>query len=485
MISRIKSINPVYFLITFFFLFKLSHLSVPYFWDELGVYSRAALYMFDHRISLMPDALPGELSRGHPLLCAAIFAAGYNIIGPHVWVGHLTALLFSCALLFLLYRFAEKFFGHETAILAPVLLVLQPVFIAQSSMVLPEIMLSFFCTLSLYAYLNGRFFQLALFSTLAILVKETAVALPFCIGLLELIKAFRNGFEKKDIVKFCLICMPLAAWILFLVIQKVQNGWFFFPLHKAYVSFSPASIWPRLGYYLSFLLKGQGRYTWTIMILLSCLLLVWRNKNEVFTRKFIVEYTGRRKWQVALIVTLYILIALLVSILNFHLARYVLLVMPVLCMLVAAVVMYLIQNVKNRMVTVLILLSLTMPLLYYKGSSFNVDADMSYIDIVDAQKELTSYLNTVADAHSKIISDFPVYHGLIEKRSGYSTVEYEEIAGCSSKEDLPQADYLIFSHPGNLESCKPDKQKHELLKKTQSPFAKFFLYKNVEEKRTY
>jgi hypothetical protein len=60
----------------------LPHLSVPYFWDELGVYSRAALYLYDHQISLLPNALPPELSRGYPLLCAALFALGFTVLAP-------------------------------------------------------------------------------------------------------------------------------------------------------------------------------------------------------------------------------------------------------------------------------------------------------------------------------------------------------------------------------------------------------------------
>ena len=484
MMSKFKSIKPIYFLIGFFFLFKLNHIMLPYFWDELGVYSRAALYMFDHQISLMPNALPSELSRGHPLLCAAIFGLGYKIFGSDVWAGHLTALLFSCGLLYLLYRFAKDFFGHKTATLACVLLAVQPVFIAQSSMVLPEIMLAFFCTAALYAYVSERFILLALFSTLAILVKETAVVLPCSIGLIEFFKVVRTGliekrFDKQNIIKFCLICMPLAAWGIFLLVQKMQNGWFFFPLHTDYISFSFASILSRLGYYLSFMFKGQGRYVWSILIVLSFILFVWRNKGIFFSRAFITRYAEDKKWQLALVFIIYIVISLLVSVLNFHLARYILLALPVLCILIAALAIYLISYLDNSVWKALVLLSLLMPLLYYKGTIFNVDADMGYLEIVDAQKEITLYLNEIADKDSVIVSDFPVHNGLTEKRAGYSAIEYKKVVLCGKDEKTLPPDYLIFSSPGNLEYCKPDEDKHELLKKNKSSFAKIYLYKNI------
>jgi 4-amino-4-deoxy-L-arabinose transferase-like glycosyltransferase len=277
MIQKIKAVNPVYLLILSFFLFKLNHIHHPYFWDELGVYSRAALYMFDHQISMMPNAIPPELSRGHPLLCTVIFAVGYRIFGPHVWAGHFVALLFSCGLLFLLYRIGRDFFSHAVGLLACALLAVQPVFIAQSSMVLPEIMLAFFCTASIYAYLKERFLQVALFSVLAIMTKETAVALPVSFGLhIFLAMIWQKKIDKDSLTKLGLISSPLFAWGIFLAIQKLQNGWFFFPLHSDYVSFSFTDIYPRLFYYLSFLFKGQGRYLWTAVIILSAALFFYQ-----------------------------------------------------------------------------------------------------------------------------------------------------------------------------------------------------------------
>ena len=161
----INSINPIWGILLFFVLFKINHLFIPYFWDELGVYTKAALYMYDHQIGLMPSVLPPDLSRGHPLLFTAIFAIGYKILGPHVWAGHLIALTFSCCLLIVLYKLGETFFDKPIALVSCLLLVVQPVFIAQSSMVLPEIMLALFCLLSLYSYLRNRYLQVALFSS--------------------------------------------------------------------------------------------------------------------------------------------------------------------------------------------------------------------------------------------------------------------------------------------------------------------------------
>ena len=202
------------------FFFKMFHLATPYFWDELGVYTRAAFYMYDHGLTLLPGVIPADLSRGHPLLCAAVFGFMYTILGPHVWVGHLTALLMSCALLVLVYKVGRTLTQHHVAGLACLMLMVQPVFIAQATMVLPEVMLSLLCTAAIFAYAKKRLGFFALFATLAIFTKETAIALPAAIGCLELgrIGVARRFSKESFLLGFSpsgrgLGAKPGVAWL--------------------------------------------------------------------------------------------------------------------------------------------------------------------------------------------------------------------------------------------------------------------------------
>ncbi|WP_417911871.1 ArnT family glycosyltransferase [Candidatus Electronema sp. TJ] len=466
--EKIKSANPVYLFVSLFFLFKLHHIHHPYFWDELGVYSRAALYMFDHQLSMMPNAIPPELSRGHPLLCSVIFAVGYKIFGPHVWAGHLVALLFSCGLLLALYRLGRDFFGHTVGLLACALLAAQPVFIAQSSMVLPEIMLAFFCTASIHAYLKERLLQTAIFSTLAIMTKETAVALPASFGLhiLLVLMIRQRKIDRGILYKIGLISAPLLAWGIFLAVQKLQNGWFFFPLHSDYVSFSIADIYPRLFYYLSFLFKGQGRYLWSAVIIFSAAIFIIRNAGKM--KKYSVSQMTEQQSNILLLV-IYITVSLAVSSLNFHLARYVLIIMPVIACLVAAQFFYFVQQTKRSAQWIMMPL-LIIPFLYYKSKVFNIDADMSYADIAAAQQEIIAALNEHAAPDTAVGAAFPVYHGLLDKRAGYSTFAYKKVVGCGDKE----ARYVIFS---SLDDCRKDSRGMTLLQERKNAVSMTQLYK--------
>ena len=122
----------VVFILLLFVLLKIPALHLPYFWDELGVYSRAGLYLHDNGLGLLPKDLPPELSRGHPLLFAFIQAIGYNIFGDGVVGGHITALIISLILLWSVYFITSKYFSKYTALLAVMILIIQPLFFAQS-----------------------------------------------------------------------------------------------------------------------------------------------------------------------------------------------------------------------------------------------------------------------------------------------------------------------------------------------------------------
>src|SRR5687768_4615884 len=92
-IYKVKNNQKIYdwftgLVIISFAIFRFSDLSLPYFWDEIGVYAQAALYLSEHGLSLLPSALPSKLSRGHPLLFFFVYASGFTLLGKSVVVGH-------------------------------------------------------------------------------------------------------------------------------------------------------------------------------------------------------------------------------------------------------------------------------------------------------------------------------------------------------------------------------------------------------------
>ena len=80
-------------------IFKWNDFALPYFWDELGVYTRAADYQVQHSISLEPASAPPVLSRGHPLLFTSMNALVWRVFGEEVRVAHLFCFFIALVLL--------------------------------------------------------------------------------------------------------------------------------------------------------------------------------------------------------------------------------------------------------------------------------------------------------------------------------------------------------------------------------------------------
>ena len=226
---------------------------------------------------------------------------------------------------------------------------------------------------------------------MAILVKEPAIALPCVFFIIEFYKVWRDGINKKFVYNFLMIASPLFIWGAFLLIQKFQNGWFFFPLHADYVSFSLQSIGARFGYYLSFLLKGQGRYIWAMLILIA-ILIYWFDVNSRRSLHSSKSTDGYNHYEILGAFTLYIFMSFAVLIFNFHLARYILMAMPVACLILSFITVFILKHFNSVIYKLILTAVLLLPLFHLKTDYFNVDADLGYFDIVDSQKNMTSYI---------------------------------------------------------------------------------------------
>lgn len=175
--------------------FKLPHLSLPYFWDEAWVYAPAVLEMHKNGLSLLPDAIPPELSRGHPLLFHFLAAVWVKIFGTSFFAFHSFALAVSVSLLVAVYFFCKEFFSPMMGLLSAAMLAVQPLFIAQSSFLLPEVMMALWTVLTLYFYLKEKWMLFIVFASLMLLTKESGIVLLGTIGLWTL---FENVFLKKE-----------------------------------------------------------------------------------------------------------------------------------------------------------------------------------------------------------------------------------------------------------------------------------------------
>ena len=174
-----------------FIVSKIQDLFLPYFWDEAWSYIPAIKEMVNKGPSLVPNSISPDLYRGHPLLFYFLSSVWLKLFGHEIWITKLFPLLISLALIVSIFVFARRNFDYPTAILATLILTIQSVFIAQSTFLLPEVLLTLFTVLSLLSYQQKNRFLTILWLTLALYTKERAIVIWMTISFFELIKVVK------------------------------------------------------------------------------------------------------------------------------------------------------------------------------------------------------------------------------------------------------------------------------------------------------
>ncbi len=229
-----------------FVIFKIPHLFYPYYWDESWPYAPAIREMLHHGISLMPDAVNPELSRGHPLFFHAIAALWMKIFGSSHFAMHSFSLFISLLFLIAIYETGLRLFNKRVGTFALLLVASQELFFVQSSFVMLEVLVAFLAFLSLVFYIRGHYILTTLCLAALFFTKESGLIMGFVLGLDALICAFDKKVQlKKRLYQLLSIGIPCLLVIVFFLIQKHQRGWYIFPMHSDLIEHSWPSFWYR------------------------------------------------------------------------------------------------------------------------------------------------------------------------------------------------------------------------------------------------
>jgi 4-amino-4-deoxy-L-arabinose transferase-like glycosyltransferase len=193
---------------------------LPYFWDEAGYYVPAARD-FLLSGSVIPHSPP---SNAHPPLVMMYLAAWWKILGFSIPVARIAILAMASFALLGVFRLARTVANVEVAIASTLCTALYPVFFAQSSMALIDLAAAGFAFWGLTAYLNNRLRASAVWFSVAVLTKETAVLVPAALLCWEIVAPWLSrklgrevAFRKADRSSITLIApmIVLGLWYAF------------------------------------------------------------------------------------------------------------------------------------------------------------------------------------------------------------------------------------------------------------------------------
>ena len=282
-------------LVIFYLAMVLPHLNLPYFWDASWVYAPAIQTMMEHGPSLIPDAIPPDLSRGHPLFFHFITALWLNIWGNHLWSVHLLMVLISFGVLILTYRLGSQWAGPPAGILAAAILVVQELFLAQSAQCLPEGLLTLLILLSLWFYGKDQWLGYTISATAMLYTKESGLVFIGALVLFTLADAWtrRPPLPRKDLLRSLLwIMLPVVLASFHYLWLKHRFDWYFYPLHLNYFKSNWQNFHHDLRNIWRVVWSQDGRW-WITLLALGGLLLRFGRQNWKLTVVFsILSYLG-------------------------------------------------------------------------------------------------------------------------------------------------------------------------------------------------
>ncbi len=184
------------------FLLHIPLLRLPYFWDEAGYYIPASRDLLLTG-SIIPHSTP---SNAHPPLVMAYLAGCWKLLGYSPLVTRGAMLLISAITLTGVFRLARRVANSEVAIASVLCTGLYPVFFAQSTMAHVDLAAAGLTIWGLDYYLSGRSPTAALWLSLAVLAKETAILAPVALlGWAVVCPYVNRGLRQR-------ICLPQSRW---------------------------------------------------------------------------------------------------------------------------------------------------------------------------------------------------------------------------------------------------------------------------------
>lgn len=207
----------------FVFLLHVPLLQLPYFWDEAGYYVPAARDLLLSG-SLIPHT---TVSNAHPPLVLAWIALWWKSVGFAPVVARSAMLVVAAFSLLGVFRLTQCVSNTLVAAAATLCTAVYPVFFAQSSLAQVDLAAAGLTFWGLAAYVEDRRVAAAVWFSLAVLAKETAILAPLSLAGWELASLIagkgklRGLWQERDvsdasarswILALVLPVLPLSFW---------------------------------------------------------------------------------------------------------------------------------------------------------------------------------------------------------------------------------------------------------------------------------
>lgn len=438
----------------FFVIFQCLHLNTAYFWDEMWVYAPSIQFMAEAGPSMLPGILKVEFARGHPLFFHFIGGLWIKIFGNHQISLHSFSLFITLSYLATIYYGLKIIFNSKVAILVAIFTGSTALFVAQSNMVLPEVLIGLLSLSSIILFASSKYVPAFISCSLLILSKESGLVIVPALLLSSIILFVLD--EQRSWKKLSLDSLTAIAaifpYLLFLLLQKSIYGWYFYPDHMGYILSNIYQINDRFVEIFEWLISSQNRnYIFNTFIVIGIYYLIQEKHYKtcialcismimitldillfpfigccifilvlIYKAHQMYDSTSSQKRFVTCTAVFTIGYLLFYSI-NFTTSRYLIGILP----LSIFSVIYLCYGLVKMKHLHHFMLLLAVPLLIFTNQTKDAknirDIDLSYYNANHIMKDAFQYLESISSQDDCIYTNFLIRQAFEHIESGYKT----------------------------------------------------------------
>jgi len=448
------------FFIMAFAIFKSGFIGLPLFWDEAWVYAPAVRAMFSNGPSLLPDAIDAELTRGHPLLFHFLTTSWMKIWGTSNTVLHSFALTVSVLTLIAVHVVGSRIASPLVGAGATLMVAVNEAFLAQSGILLPEVLLALFTLLAVWMFIERRTAGYMIFGTCALLTKESALVMVLALITWQVVLLFTKKHCALHNVPWrwmAVTCVPVFLASLFFAYQYKALGWFFYPEHLGMMSFDPKTVHYqfKLAFAILFDHQGMELTTYAFGLVVPLIWRAWRTLTGIslvilyvaaikvlvgrwampplptliftlscFILIFFLQFMklhalDRKKGEFTGIGLIFLVGFLLFSALNFFADRYLISLLPFIAIGIAIMVHGAVSRFTPSAFPILIFTLCAIRLWHIGRDDLVGDTRLSYKNLIEVHAEMIRYLENKGLHNAPVLASFTEVVYLTDPDAGY------------------------------------------------------------------
>ena len=392
-------------------------LRLPYFWDEAGYYIPAARDLLLTG-SPIPHSTP---SNAHPPLVMAYLALWWKITGFRIAITRVAMLASAAFALTGFFRLAVRVANIEVAIASTLCTALYPVFFIQSSLAQVDLTSAGLTFWALLAYVEDRQTATAIWFSLAVLAKETAVVAPLSLLAWELLRPhIRSSIisEQDSLRRNWTLLFPVLPLGLWYAYHYRQTGFVFG--NPEFFRYNVQSTLQPLRILLAFLMRLWQcvGYLNLYVLTLAALLAMWMpplHDGERQRERIALEV------QFAFLAIIFAYTIALSVIGGAVLARYMLPVIPL-------VILVSVSTLRRRVrmwtgVIALVALSFIAALFVNPPYGFSLEDNLAYRDYIRLHQRAENFIEA-RHPNARVLTAWPASDELSRPYLGYVNQRY-------------------------------------------------------------